>query len=133
MEVLVRASTESTGGAFTMLEEIHPIDVPMHVHHGHVELFYVLEGEHVITVGDTRHHAGPGDLLFGPSGVPHAQERLVPRVGRILTLFTPGGFEGFFRELAEGDRRGVIDQEFLDRLAARYQAAWVPPATGERS
>jgi hypothetical protein len=65
--------------------------------------------------------------------VPHAQERLVPRVGRILTLFTPGGFEGFFRELAEGDRRGAIDQEFMDRPAARYQAAWVPPATGGRS
>ncbi len=129
MEVLVRASTESTGGAFTVLEEIDPIDVPMHVHHGHDELFYVLEGEHVITVGDTGYHAGPGDLVFGPRGVPHAQERLVPRVGRILTLFTPGGFEGFFRELAEGDRRGAIDQEFMDRLAARYQAAWVPPAT----
>ena len=133
MEVLVRASTESTGGAFTVLEEIDPIDVPLHVHHGHDELFYVLEGEHVFTVGDTRHHAGPGDLVFGPRGVPHAQERLIPQVGRILTLFTPGGFEGFFRDLAEGDRRGVVDQEFLDRLAARYQAAWVLPATEERS
>ena len=133
MEVLVRASTESTGGAFTVLEEIDPIDVPMHVHHGHDELFYVLEGEHVITVGDTGYHAGPGDLVFGPRGVPHAQERLVPRVGRILTLFTPGGFEGFFRELAEGDLRGVVDSEFLDRIAARHQAAWVHPAPQVRS
>ena len=129
MEVLIRASAESTGGAFTLLEEIDPIDVPLHVHHRHNELFYVLEGDHVITVGDTRYHAGPGDLVFGPTGVPHAQERVVPRVGRILTMFTPGGFEGFFRELSEGDRRSALGQEFLDQLAAQYQAAWVSPAT----
>ncbi len=29
MEVLVRASAESTGGAFTVLEERDPIDVPL--------------------------------------------------------------------------------------------------------
>lgn len=125
MEVLVRASAESTGGAFTVLEEIDPIDVPVHVHHDRDELFYVLEGEHVFTVGDTRYDAVPGDLVFGPHGVPHAQERVVPRVGRILTLFAPAGFEGFFRELATADARGENDDEFVDQLASRYGVQWM--------
>jgi mannose-6-phosphate isomerase-like protein (cupin superfamily) len=125
MEVLVRASAESTGGAFTVCEEINPIDVPRHVHHDRDELFYVLEGEHLFTVGDTRYAAGPGDLVFGPRGVPHAQQRVVPRVGRVLTLFAPAGFEGFFRELAAADMRGKVNQALLDGLAAQYGAAWV--------
>ena len=124
MEVLVRASAESTGGAFTVLEEINPIDVPLHVHRDRDELFFVLEGEHVFTVGDSEYEAAPGDLLFGPRGVPHAQRRVVPRVGRILTLFSPAGFEGFFRELAAADARGEADGVFMGRLAARYSAEW---------
>ena len=125
MEVLVRASAESTGGAFTVLEERDPIDVPLHVHRDRDELFYVLEGAHVFTVGDTEYEAGPGDLVFGPRGVPHAQRRVVPRVGRILTLFSPAGFEGFFRELAEADANGQHDDVFMDRLSGHYQVRWL--------
>lgn len=125
MEVLVRASAETTGGAFTLCEEISPIDVPPHVHHDRDELFYVLEGEHLFTVGDQQFDARPGDLVFGPRGVPHAQHRVRPRVGRILTLFVPAGFEGFFRELAAADADGTPQEEFLDRLAARYGATWL--------
>lgn len=124
MEVVVRASGESTGGAFTVLEEVDPIDVPPHVHHDRDELFYVLEGEHVFTVGGTDYPAGPGDLVFGPRGVPHAQRRVLPRVGRILTLFTPTGFEGFFRDLAEAAARDQLDPRTMDLLAERYGASW---------
>ncbi len=94
MEFSIRASAESTGGAFSIVEEIHPVDVPTHIHHGHDELFFVLEGDHVFTVGGVEFPAGPGDLVFGPRGVPHNQRRVVPRVGRILTMFSPAGFEG---------------------------------------
>lgn len=125
MEVLVRASAESTGGAFTVLEEIDPMDVPLHVHNDRDELFYVLDGEHVFTVGETEYHAGPGDVVFGPRGVPHAQRRVVPQVGRILTMLTPAGFEAFFRELAAADARGTFDPEFLGELVTRHGVAWV--------
>src|SRR5688572_22007420 len=46
-EVLIRASAETTGGAFSITEEIDPLDTPLHVHEREHELFYVLEGEHV--------------------------------------------------------------------------------------
>lgn len=125
MEFAIRASAESTGGAFSIIEEINPVDTPMHLHERHDELFYVLEGDHVFTVGGTEHPAGPGDLVFGPRGVPHAQRRVVPRTGRILTMFSPAGFEGFFRDLAEAGRLGDDGPESLTRIAARYGAVWV--------
>jgi mannose-6-phosphate isomerase-like protein (cupin superfamily) len=65
MEFAIRASAESTGGAFSIVEEFHPLDTPLHIHHSHDELFYVLEGEHVFTVGGTEVQAGPGDVVFG--------------------------------------------------------------------
>jgi hypothetical protein len=39
-EVVVRASADSTGGAFTIIEEISPLDTPLHVHDHEDEVFY---------------------------------------------------------------------------------------------
>ncbi|MGH3469399.1 MAG: hypothetical protein ACRDQF_16905, partial [Thermocrispum sp.] len=44
MEFVILASAESTGGAFSVIEEIDAVDAPLHVHEDHDELFYVLEG-----------------------------------------------------------------------------------------
>lgn len=49
MEFAIRATAESTGGAFSIIEEINPVDAPLHIHERNDELFYVLEGEHVFT------------------------------------------------------------------------------------
>lgn len=125
MEFAIRASAESTGGAFSIIEEIAPLDTPLHVHHHHDEIFYVLEGDHVFTVGGTEFAAGPGDLVFGPRGVPHAQRRLIPRTGRILAMFSPAGFEGFFRDLAEAARDGQVRPEEMNRIAAAYGLTWL--------
>lgn len=125
MEFAIRASAESTAGAFSIIEEINPVDTPMHIHERHDELFFVLEGEHVFTVGGTEYEAGPGDTIFGPRGVPHAQRRAIPRTGRILTMFSPAGFEGFFRDLAEAGRTGQDGPQALTDIAAKYGATWV--------
>lgn len=65
----MRATGETTGGAFTLLEEAPPLaDTPMHVHAHEDELFYVLEGQHVFVVGDEVHQLGPGGVVFAPRG-----------------------------------------------------------------
>jgi mannose-6-phosphate isomerase-like protein (cupin superfamily) len=102
VEIVIKASADTTGGAFTVFEESEPVDTPLHVHKHEDELFYVLEGEHVFQVGDEEFRVGPGGLVFAPRGVPHAQRRVVPRTGRTLVLTSPAGLEGFFRELAAG-------------------------------
>lgn len=125
MEFAIRASAASTDGAFSIVEEINPVDAPLHVHAHHDEFFYVLDGDHVFTVGDTEYAAGPGDAVFGPRGVPHAQRRLIAGTGRILTMFSPAGFEGFFRDLAEAGELGNDGPEHLVRIAADYGATWI--------
>lgn len=124
MELVIRASADSTNGALGIVEEIDAVDAPPHIHEREDELFFVIEGRHVFTVADTEYEAGPGDLIFGPRGVPHSQ-RHISTSGRTLTIFSPGGFEGFFRDLARADASGPIDVEEVGRIATRYGVRWV--------
>ncbi len=124
-EFLVRASAETTGGSFSVVEEIAPLDTPPHVHANEDELFIVLEGEHEFTVGDVVFDAGPGAVVFAPRGVPHSHRRVVPRTGRFLTLVSPAGFEGFSRELSEAERNGTIGPEAYARASGLYGITWI--------
>jgi mannose-6-phosphate isomerase-like protein (cupin superfamily) len=124
--ILVRASGQSTGGALSLFEELPPmIDTPRHVHANEDELFYVLEGEHVIEVGDEEHRVGPGGAVFAPRGVPHAQRRVVPGEGRLLIMTVPGGFDGFFRDLAAADAAGALGPDAYAAASQKYGITWL--------
>ena len=124
--ILVRASGESTGGALSVFEEVPPmVDTPRHVHSKDDELFHVLEGEHVIEVGDQEFRAGPGATVFAPRGVPHAQRRVVAGEGRLLVVTTPGGFDGFFRELAAADAAGTLGPDAYASASEKYGITWL--------
>ena len=124
--VIVRASAETTGGAFTVIEEAPPLlDTPLHVHANEDEMFYVLEGEHMVTCGDEEFRLGPGALVFLPRGVPHSQRRVVPGEGRFLVLASPPGLEGFFRELAAAEREGTLGPEAYASVSEKYGITWL--------
>ena len=124
-EFLVKASAETTGGSFSIIEEIAPLDTPTHTHSNEDELFIVLEGDHEFTVGDTVFDVGPGAVVFAPRDVPHSHRRVVPRTGRFLTLVSPAGFEGFFRELSDAERDGTIGPDAYARTSERYGITWL--------
>jgi mannose-6-phosphate isomerase-like protein (cupin superfamily) len=124
--IVVRVPSEVTGGVFSLLEELPPLlDTPLHVHRDEDELFYVLEGEHVFRVGDAEYDVGPGGVVFAPRGVPHAQRRVVPGEGRHLVLVAPGGFEGFFRTLAEAEASGTIGPDAYAAASRRFGITWL--------
>ena len=124
--MIVRVPSEVSGGVFTLLEEVPPlVDTPLHVHRDEDELFYVLEGEHAFRVGADEHTVGPGGLVFAPRGVPHAQRRLVPGHGRELVLVTPGGLEGFFRELAAAEAAGALGPDAYAASSERFGITWL--------
>jgi mannose-6-phosphate isomerase-like protein (cupin superfamily) len=124
--VLIRASAETTRGAFTVFEEVPPmVDTPLHVHANEDEMFYVLEGEHIVRCGDDEFRLGPGGVVFLPRGIPHSQRRVVPGQGRLLVLTSPAGFEGFFRELAEAERAGTLGPDAYAAASDRYGVTWL--------
>jgi mannose-6-phosphate isomerase-like protein (cupin superfamily) len=123
-EFLIKASADTTNGAFTIVEETAPLDTPPHVHERENELFYVLEGEHLIEGAGGEFRVGPGGMVFRPRGVPHAQRRVAPRSGCLLRLFYPAGFESFHRELAEAERAGTIGRAAYARISKKYGIRW---------
>ena len=127
--ILIRASAAATGGAFSLFEEVAPmVDTPLHVHERDDELFYVLEGEHVIRVGDDEFRVGPGGLVFAPRGRPHSQRRVVPGEGRLLVLTVPGGLDGFFRELAAAQEAGTLGPDAYANASRNHGITWLGAA-----
>jgi quercetin dioxygenase-like cupin family protein len=90
---------QDTQGQFALVEQVSRQGnvPPPHIHHREDEVFYVLEGEMTFSVGDRTIKATPGTLAFVPRGVVHSFALDSEQV-RVLVMFTPAGFEGFFKE-----------------------------------
>ena len=93
-----RGEKNDTNGAFCLVEAIlapgH--ETPPHVHSCEDELFYVLEGEFDVYAGEEAYKCEAGDCIFLPRFKPHAFLISSLRF-RVLTLFTPRGFEEALR------------------------------------
>jgi mannose-6-phosphate isomerase-like protein (cupin superfamily) len=125
--VLLRTTAASSGGALTIWEELAPLpDTPLHVHANEDEHFHIIDGEHEFRCGDDEFRVGPGAFIYLPRGLPHAHRRIVTGSGRFLVITTPGGFEGFFRILADADRAGELGPDAYARASARYGITWLP-------
>jgi mannose-6-phosphate isomerase-like protein (cupin superfamily) len=122
VKILIRMSTPD----ICVLEEVPPmVDTPPHVHEREDELFVSLEGDHVIELDGEEHRIAPGESVFAPRGIPHSQRRVVPGEGRLLIVTTPGGFAGFFRELAAADAAGTLGPEAYATASERYGISWL--------
>jgi quercetin dioxygenase-like cupin family protein len=108
--------------SFSLVE--HPIAprtlaAPAHVHENEDEYSYVLEGEVGFEIGDEVFTAGPGQLVAKPRGIWHAFWNATAAPARLLEVISPGGFEGYFAELAPL-LRPERDFEGMARLQAKY-------------
>jgi quercetin dioxygenase-like cupin family protein len=137
----VKATAESTGGAFGLVESwIAPgASPPLHIHHREDESFFVLEGEVRFRYGDEEVRGGPGTFVFLPRDVPHTFIVESDTPAHVLTLLTPGGGERFFLDggrTPEGPGLpppGPPDVEKLKALGPVYANEIVgPPLTRER-
>lgn len=127
---VIKATSESTGGAFSMVYEIAPPGhaTPYHLHHVEDEAFYVLDGEFTFICDGVKTVVGPGGYIFLPRGIPHGIRVTSSAPARMLILAMPGtGFVGMMQEMAEPAAERVLpdpaqpDLEKLHHLCAKYQ------------
>jgi quercetin dioxygenase-like cupin family protein len=129
--VIIKLYGEETNGVISIIEQ--PFEpgllLPPHVHQNDVWL-YVLEGEMHARVGDEVVKATPGSWVRKPRRIPHTMWNAGPEPARIIELYTPGGFELFFRDFGERLRQGPIGLDELNRLGEphgiRFFDDWVP-------
>jgi quercetin dioxygenase-like cupin family protein len=133
---LIKASTESTGGALAMVEFTHPPDfaTPPHIHHEEDEAFYILEGAMRGFCGDDEWRATTGDFVWLPRGIPHGYATDGGGTLRTLAITVPTGFERFVREAGEPARERTLppssdlDVAKLMAAAAKYGQEFVDAA-----
>src|SRR5260221_5959816 len=69
----LKATSESTGGALSLVEGLAPPDFapPWHVHRRDDEMFSILDGSFLFQCGDNLFEGGPGPFVFLPRDIPH--------------------------------------------------------------
>ncbi|MFJ3231206.1 cupin domain-containing protein [Streptomyces sp. NPDC086787] len=125
-----RLTGEHTGGHFALEEfSLAPgtIGARPHVHEGHDEYFYVLEGELTLHTGDGEVSAGPGHVLAATRGTPHGFRNAGTVLTRALCLYTPAGYENYFRDVHAAVSAGAVaTDELLAEFRSRYRTSSHP-------
>ncbi len=127
---VVKATTDSTGGSFSMVYHTAPSGhaTPYHLHHIEDGAFYVLDGEFTFICDGDKTVVSPGGYIFLPRGIPHGIRCSAPNPSTMLILAAPGaGFVGMMIEMAEPARERVlpspIEPDFvkLTMFCAKYK------------
>jgi quercetin dioxygenase-like cupin family protein len=119
--MVVKATADDTGAAFSLLEATEPAGFgpPMHIHHDAAEAFYVLAGEYIVFLEDREFVCPRGSFIYIPAGTRHGF-RVGDLPSRKLNLYTPAAMVGYFDELKASFTDGETDAERLDEIATRY-------------
>ena len=127
MSILI--SSEDTNGSFALMHgyEIQGLEPPPHTHTREDESFYLMDGEITYTVGGKTLNAKKGNWVFLPRYIQHSF-KVITEQAEVLILLSPGGFEGYFRDMSEPAKELVIplrpqgppDVKRIVETASRY-------------
>jgi mannose-6-phosphate isomerase-like protein (cupin superfamily) len=122
--IVIKATSDDTGGTFFLSEStIAPgfPGPPPHVHDRLHDMFYVLDGTLTMQLADEELEAGPGSFVCVPPGVVHTFSNRGESPVRFLNFNTPGGWEGYMRDLAAAAaEEKQPSREEIGRIASRY-------------
>ena len=117
--VWTKVSQKDTAGAWSVFESRVPagFGVPLHLHHGQEEWFWILRGEFEFEVGGAFNRLGPGMSQFAPRHIPHRWRKTSDADGRMLILVQPSaGMEDFFDRFARLSPEQLQDFAYLNQL-----------------
>lgn len=122
-------STEDSKGAMCIVDSTSPPESgpPRHIHHNEDETFVVLTGSCRVWIEGVEQIVHAGESVFIPRGKEHTFKVTDDRPCRHLVILTPGGFEGFFAEMAAS--RFVIpdDMPSIEASAQRHNMSFTGP------
>jgi len=139
--MIIKATGEDTGGAFSLLEQLAPpgFGPPLHIHHREDEPFWVLEGRVRFRCGDREFVMEGGGYVFLPKGIPHAFRIEGSTPARLMQMTLPPGFERIVQEIGVPaparslPPSGANAPDLIERLIAlgrKYHISVVGPPLG---
>jgi quercetin dioxygenase-like cupin family protein len=99
--VRIKLSPQGTRGPFGMItQDVSPgTTIPVHLHEKEDELIFIQSGEGEATLGEQVVRLAAGSTLFVPRGTWHGGRNTGAGVLNWIAIYTPSGFEGYFREI----------------------------------
>jgi mannose-6-phosphate isomerase-like protein (cupin superfamily) len=128
-----------TNGAFSLTDYLAKPgnEPPAHKHDREDEFFYVVEGRIDAYIGQEVFRVGPYEGVYLPKLIPHTFTILTPHL-RMLILLSPGGFEGYFRDMSEPARSlslpeqavnyGAVDMDQAMRSGREHGISFLTPS-----
>ncbi len=118
--VFVKSSLDLSGGRLTLVEDLLKPGflLARHHHKKMIEIFYIREGAVEFAFDDETILATPGTTLNVPPEVWH--EVRSPQGAKLLTIFSPGGFDKYLEELVALTEGQYADAQFMKHLSERY-------------
>lgn len=126
-------STAETGGAMSIVDTTAPLGSgpPRHIHQCEDEIFIILSGQCEFWLEGQRFLRGPGETAFVPRGSSHTFRVVGTGPSRHLVILTPGGFEGFFADMARGQFRIPEDMAEIAVSAEAHHLIFTGPRLGD--
>jgi quercetin dioxygenase-like cupin family protein len=120
--VVFKLDSADTGGDVSIVEHPFPVGsiVPPHLHTREDEFSFVLEGEIGFRSEDREAVLGAGGYITKPRGEVHTMWNAGKAPARMIEVISPGGFEGFFRELSDLIGSGEMSFDKLSAIADCY-------------
>ena len=120
---------EQTGGSMSIVDSWSPAGSgpPRHVHNNEDETFVIMTGACKFWLEGDEFTAGAGESVFIPRGKEHTFKVVGDEPCRHLVILTPGGFEGFFAEMATGQCRIPEDMPAIEKSAKQHNMAFTGP------
>lgn len=87
----------------------------------------MISGRCKLWIAGREQTAGPGESIFIPRGTEHSFKVIGDAPSRHLVILTPGGFEGFFADMAKGQFRIPEDMPAIEESAARHHLRFTGP------
>lgn len=125
VEHLFKLTGAQTGGMFRLEEFLVPPDTVgarRHIHWGHDEYFYVLDGELTVATDVGEQLLGRGDLAQAGRGAVHGFRNASGTTPvRALCMYSPPGYEQYFRDVHAAVAAGTeLTVDLLQDLRSGY-------------
>ena len=118
--IYVKTTCDHADGRVTVVEDtLKPgFHLAHHYHKKMTEIFYILEGQVTFNFNDERVVASRGMTINIP---PHVIHEVISKEGaRLITVFSPGGFDEYLEELAAMTEEQFADGVLMRTLAEKY-------------
>ena len=125
--------SKATGGAMSIVDSLSPVGSgpPRHVHMLEDETFVMLTGLCRVWIEGEEFTKGPNETVFIPRGKEHTFQVIGDEPSRHLVILTPGGFEGFFADMAKGQFQIPADMAQIEESAKRHNLTFTGPPLGD--